>query len=500
MENSTQSLYAWVAIVCLLYVVYKRTDPLRLIPAIGHSAPLLSYVGAYQYFRNARVMLQEGYEKYKGSTFKIPLLDQWVVVVNGTKMNEELRKVPDDQMSFLGAAEELAQTKYTIAPLLVAHPIHITVIRGPLTRNLASLLPDVVDEIDFAFKQLIPVQGDEWLSVPALPIMREIVSRASNRIFVGLPICRDPEYIKTAIDFTIDVMKGRTILSIIPRTLKPLVGRFLPWPRRAFDRISVPLKPVVEERLRRLNEHGKDWPDKPNDMLMWLIEEARNVGQSLDLVVQSVLSSNFVSTHTSTISITHALYHLAANPQYLQPLRDEIESIIKEDGWSKLAIGKMWKLDSFMKESQRLNGISGISVIRKAMKDVTLSDGTFIPAGTIVAAAAVPCHHDEENYVNANAFDPFRFSDKRMDENERIKHQYVSTSPEYIAFGHGKHACPGRFFAANELKAVLAHIVIKYDVKFEGEGGRPDNMWLGTSVLPQPSAKVMFRKRQTEKL
>lgn len=47
----------------------------------------------------------------------------------------------------------------------MAHPIHITVIRGPLTRNLASLLPNVVDEIDFAFKQLIPVQGDGQHSI-----------------------------------------------------------------------------------------------------------------------------------------------------------------------------------------------------------------------------------------------------------------------------------------------------------------------------------------------
>ena len=39
-------------------------------------------------------------------------------------------------------------------------------------------------------------------------------------------------------------------------------------------------------------------------------------------------------------------------------LRAEIEPIIKEEGWTKNAMGKMWRLDSFMKESQRLNGMS----------------------------------------------------------------------------------------------------------------------------------------------
>ena len=33
------------------------------IPAVGYSAPILSYWGAIQFFLNAREMLQEGYSK-----------------------------------------------------------------------------------------------------------------------------------------------------------------------------------------------------------------------------------------------------------------------------------------------------------------------------------------------------------------------------------------------------------------------------------------------------
>lgn len=57
-------------------------------------------------------------------------------------------------------------------------------------------------------------------------------------------------------------------------------------------------------------------------------------------------------------------------------------------------------------------------------------------------------------------------------------------------------ASPGRFFAANELKAMLAYIVVNYDVKFEDEGVRPPNMWLGLTILPDPTATVLFRKRE----
>ena len=53
------------------------------------------------------------------------------------------------------------------------------------------------------------------------------------------------------------------------------------------------------------------------------------------------------------------MYHLAAEPdKYVAPLREEVERVIDEEGWTKGAMTKLWKLDSFMKESQRFNGIN----------------------------------------------------------------------------------------------------------------------------------------------
>lgn len=57
--------------------------------------------------------------------------------------------------------------------------------------------------------------------------------------------------------------------------------------------------------------------------------------------------------------MTHFLYDVAAHPECVQPLRDEIESLVHAQGWTKESMGKLDKLDSFMRESQRYNGISG---------------------------------------------------------------------------------------------------------------------------------------------
>ena len=157
-----------------------------------------------------------------------------------------------------------------------------------------------------------------------------------------------------------------------------------------------------------------------------------------------------------------------------------------------------------------------VALGRKALKNVTLSDGTVIPAGSIVAAPAVAIHHDDSKYPTASTFDPFRFSRMREAEDEGNKHQFVKTSMEYIPFGHGRHswyvrprsACthdhthrcdvtcsPGRFFAANELKALLAYIVLNYDFKLVGPR-RPENVTFAVNVMPDPNGELLFRKRR----
>ena len=54
---------------------------------------------------------------------------------------------------------------------------------------------------------------------------------------------------------------------------------------------------------------------------------------------------------------------------------------------------------------------------------------------------------------------------------------------------------PGRFFAASELKFMLAHVVVTYDVKLEDNAMYPPSWHIGTFIAANPRAKVMFRNR-----
>lgn len=135
--------------------------------------------------------------------------------------------------------------------------------------------------------------------------------------------------------------------------------------------------------------------------------------------------------------------------------------MVASDGWTKLAMQKMRKLDSFMREAQRYNGLSLgkwtplqyanilfmlklsclASMGRKAVVDYTLSDGTFLPKGTLITCNAVAVHREASHYPNPDEFDGFRFANIRAEvEGESAKNQLVATSTEYLTFGHGRHA------------------------------------------------------------
>ena len=54
-----------------------------------------------------------------------------------------------------------------------------------------------------------------------------------------------------------------------------------------------------------------------------------------------------------------------------------------------------------------------------------------------------------------------------------------------------------RYFAAYELKAALAHIVLEFDLKLGGDGVRPADLSFGygMNAVPAPDGRVLFRKR-----
>jgi len=363
-----------------------------------------------------------------------------------------------------------------------------------LTRNIADTFKVVRDELITALDASIPVHGDDWVKVPVEETIQRVVCATSNRVFVGTPLCRDKEYLALNLNFAVNVVKFAAIIGLFPKPLKWIVARMLSnLPSQIRQEMEF-IRPMVEERFARMEEFGENWEDKPNDMLMWLMSEAKGVERTLQGIARRLLVVNFAAIHTSSGAFTNVLYRLLSNPEYVEPLRHEVETVVAEEGWTKAAMDKMHKIDSFLRETQRLDDI--VLITRLALRPFTFSNGVTVPAGTLIAVSGTDIHADGEIYTNPEEFDGFRFARLREQDGDAVvKHQALSTSGDHLTFGFGRHACPGRFFAVNEVKALLAHVIVTYDIKFEEGKQTPRSFHIGTVLIPG-KGNAMFRKRQ----
>lgn len=101
------------------------------------------------------------------------MMDRWMVVLTGPKLVEELRRIPDDKLSFDHAMRDVCiafppalvhlrnnvqilQVKYTFGLEAQTHPYHVTVLQGQLKRKLGDIFPDIRHEICQTFDDIIP--------------------------------------------------------------------------------------------------------------------------------------------------------------------------------------------------------------------------------------------------------------------------------------------------------------------------------------------------------
>lgn len=137
------------------------------------------------------------------------------------------------------------------------------------------------------------------------------------------------------------------------------------------------------------------------------------------------------------------------------------------------------------------------------MKPISLSDGTHLPAGTNIIAPQAGMSRDERVFPDPDTFDAFRFY--RLRENERDeagqasnsgnKWLFTSISDNNVNFGAGKHACPGRFFAGNEIKLILAFFLLRYEIRLKAGEERPKSMAYVMTKSPNMNAELEFKRR-----
>ena len=129
----------------------------------------------------------------------------------------------------------------------------------------------------------------------------------------------------------------------------------------------------------------------------------------------------------------------------------------------------MMTLDSALRESMRISGFGSKVFNRKviAPNGIILPNGVHLPHGVTVCVSGYSLHHDET--IDP---EPYQFNYRRFARPNHTSPTTTSsiltaatTSLNYAIWGHGKHACPGRFFAVDMIKMVVAYIITHYEIK-----------------------------------
>ncbi|KAK5942138.1 hypothetical protein PMZ80_006092 [Knufia obscura] len=411
------------------------------------------------------------------------------------------------------------QAEATIGePFMVHAPTVRGIITRDLTKNLSALTSDIFDELSTAVDEAWGIDTQEWKEVNPFTTLLGIIARTSNRAYVGPQLCRNEKLIHSALSYSATLFPCSIAIRHVPQPLRPLVSPLITiynqYHRRTISNI---IKPEVERRLAELNIHHSD-PEKPsqprNDFLQWLIEAALKSNNPYDLkphiITQRMIILQFVTMYPISNSATDALYDIISQPNsasILSVLRNETNDTFAahNNTWSKRAVNKLHKLDSCLKESLRLAPVvafgSGRYVLAKGGLTTPLSK-TYLPEGCTVAIPSVAIHSDPANYDGPTTYKPFRFAERHegattenpSPTNSNIRDSLTATSPLSTSFGHGRFACPGRFFAADQMKMLFAYIIRNYD--FEYLPARPGRMWVGPFNVAPMRDKIRVRRRE----
>lgn len=190
-----------------------------------------------------------------------------------------------------------------------------------------------------------------------------MVARISTLVFMGENICRDEDWINVSVNYTIDAFMAARELRRWPSILRPFAHWFLPTTQKLRKHLAVAHSIVDREiEKREMIRAGKlpqeDPPRTHTDALDWFEELSAAYNQPMDRS-RGQIGLSVAAIHTTSNLLTNIMYDLAAYPQYIQPLRDEICAVAAEDGvFKKTSLLKLKLMDSVMKESQRVHPVS----------------------------------------------------------------------------------------------------------------------------------------------
>lgn len=259
-------------------------------------------------------------------------------------------------------------------------------------------------------------------------------------------------------------------------------GAWSPWGifLRQRQQLDDALYAEIAERRTQLNADR-------TDILSLLMAARDEAGEPMsDQELRDELVSLMIAGHeTTATAMAWALYWIHHLPEVRSKLLQELNGLDQEH-LDPMEITRLPYLTAVCQETLRIYPVGMLTFPRVVQQPMELL-GYALEPDMIVMGCIYLIHHREDIYPNSKQFRPERFLERKF------------SNFEFMPFGGGARRCIGEALALFEMKLVLAHILLKYDLALaETRPVQPKRR--GLTLAPAGGVKMRLtghRMRQT---
>jgi len=240
-------------------------------------------------------------------------------------------------------------------------------------------------------------------------------------------------------------------------------------------------KALASQNLGDVEELEKrDYDKMENPSLLRFLVDMRGEETSSKQLRDDLMTMLIAGHETTAAVLTWALFELSQNPELVEKIRKEIDSVVGDRDPTFDDVSKLQLVRLVVAESLRMYPEPTL-LIRRALEDDTLPAGDTgfnckIVRGSDLFLAIYNLHRSPQFWENPDKFDPERFlrpfsNPNRPDWNGYVPNLTTMYPNEihadfaYLPFGAGGRKCVGDQFACMEAVITLVMVLRDYDFK-----------------------------------
>ena len=214
--------------------------------------------------------------------------------------------------------------------------------------------------------------------------------------------------------------------------------------------------------------------------LLLTVKDEDGIGMTDIEIREQVDTFLFAGRDTGSSALQWAMLYLAEHPDIQEKCRAEVQEVMQEcggiDGFEHEHIGQLQYVRQFVQETLRCACV--VSHLRRTMTKDTVVNDVKIPAGTRIEMNILGIHNNDQVWNDPETFNPDRFAPGKE------RHPY-----SFIPFSVGPRNCIGKHFVQDELKVVIAMILMRFTLLPDASAEKP--YWRQKAVaLPYPSPHI----------